>query len=91
MDETPIPCPEIILRAIIKARWIDEDTGEIKADDFIRDPARDADGLSGKYRQTDRPGGVAVQFQGLLWCLPIASTPDVCERVASMLSKQLTI
>jgi hypothetical protein len=46
VDETPLPCPEIILRAIVKARWIDEDTGEIKADAFIRDPARDADGLS---------------------------------------------
>ena len=56
MDHTPVSCPEILLRAILKAGWIDEDTGEIKADAFIRHPVRDADGISVNVaRMTDVP------------------------------------
>jgi hypothetical protein len=55
VDQTLVPCPEILLRALIKAGWVDEETGEIKADAFIRNPARDPDGLSVNIdRLTDR-------------------------------------
>jgi hypothetical protein len=46
VSNTPVPCPEILLRAITKAGWIDQDTGEIDSGAYIGDPARDLDELS---------------------------------------------
>jgi hypothetical protein len=43
---TPLPCEEIVLRALLKKNWFHEDTKRIKADAFIRDPKKDVDGLS---------------------------------------------
>jgi hypothetical protein len=43
---TPLGCEDIVLRALLKKNWFDEDTKRIKADAFIRDPKRDLDGLS---------------------------------------------
>jgi hypothetical protein len=43
---TPVPCEDIVLRALLKRQWFDQDTQRIKADAFIRDPKRDSDGLS---------------------------------------------
>jgi hypothetical protein len=43
---TPLPCEEIVLRALLKRNWCHEDTKRIKADAFIRDPRKDLDGLS---------------------------------------------
>jgi len=42
----PLPCEEIVLRALLKRNWFNEDTKRIKADAFIRDPKKDSDGLS---------------------------------------------
>ncbi|MEK7407588.1 MAG: hypothetical protein AAB225_21120 [Acidobacteriota bacterium] len=47
---TPLPCEEIVLRALLKRGWIDEESGRIKADAFILDPAKDKDGLSVNVR-----------------------------------------
>ena len=46
MTVTPLPCEEIVLRALLKRNWCHEDTRRIKADAFIRDPKKDLDGLS---------------------------------------------
>jgi hypothetical protein len=43
---TPLPCEEIVVRALLKKQWLHEDTKRIKADAFIRDPKKDPDGLS---------------------------------------------
>lgn len=42
----PLTCQEIVLRALLRKNWFHEDTLRVKADAFIRDPKRDADGLS---------------------------------------------
>lgn len=44
----PLACQEIILRALLRRGWFDEDsdTKPIKADAFILDRGRDKDGLS---------------------------------------------
>jgi hypothetical protein len=47
---TPLPCEEIVLRALLKRNWCHEDTKRIKADAFIRDPKKDLDGLSVNIR-----------------------------------------
>ncbi len=41
-----LACQEIILRALLKRGWFDEDTQRIKADAFILDRNKDQDGLS---------------------------------------------
>jgi hypothetical protein len=46
----PLPCEEIVLRALLKKSWSHEDTNHIKADAFIRDPKKDTDGLSVNIR-----------------------------------------
>ena len=46
MPFTPLRCEEIVLRALLKKGWIDDETKRIKADAFILDPAKDHDGLS---------------------------------------------
>jgi hypothetical protein len=40
-----LPCNEIVLRAVLKAGWLDE-SGKLRPDAYIRDPRRDGDGLS---------------------------------------------
>jgi hypothetical protein len=42
----PLPCEDIVLRALLKRNWFHEETKRIKADAFIRDPKKDLDGLS---------------------------------------------
>lgn len=46
MPVIPLPCEEIVLRALLKKNWIHADTARITADAFIRDPKKDSDGLS---------------------------------------------
>lgn len=45
-----LACEEVILRALRRRGWFDEDSGRIKADAFILDPVRDEDGLSVSIR-----------------------------------------
>jgi hypothetical protein len=47
---TPLPCEDIVVRALLKRNWCHEDTNRIKADAFIRDPKKDLDGLSVNIR-----------------------------------------
>jgi hypothetical protein len=47
---TPLPCEDIVVRALLKKNWCHEDTKRIKSDAFIRDPKRDLDGLSVNIR-----------------------------------------
>ncbi len=49
MPIRPLPCEEIVLRAILKAGWLHED-GRINANAFIRHPKKDQDGLSVNLR-----------------------------------------
>ena len=42
---THLLCPIIVLRAVLKATWLDE-SKRITAHAFVRDPERDPDGLS---------------------------------------------
>jgi hypothetical protein len=44
-----LPCKEIVLRAVLKGGWLDE-SGKLRPDAYIRDPKRDADGLSVNIR-----------------------------------------
>ena len=41
----PLPCQEIVLRAILKAGWLNSD-GRVNHNAFLRDPKKDSDGLS---------------------------------------------
>lgn len=43
---TPLPCEEIVLRALRRKDWFDEDTKRITPAAFLRWPGRDRDGLS---------------------------------------------
>jgi hypothetical protein len=43
---TPLHCEEIVLRALLKRGWLDDETKRIKPDAFILDPDKDKDGLS---------------------------------------------
>ena len=40
-----LPCGEIVLRAVLKGRWLDS-SGKLLPDAYIRDPKKDVDGLS---------------------------------------------
>lgn len=46
----PIPCEEILLRALRRQDWIDPDTMQVTSAAYMRDPVRDPDGLSVNQR-----------------------------------------
>ena len=43
-----LPCSEIVYRALMKKKWIDEDTGRIRPDAFFLRKHREETGLSVK-------------------------------------------
>ena len=52
MPVIPLPCEEIVLRAVLRKSWIDPETKRITATAFMRDPKKDEDGLSVNIRST---------------------------------------
>lgn len=59
---THLLCREIVLRAILKAGWLDEN-GKITASAFIRDAKRDPDGLSVNIQAlTEIEGWLSASF-----------------------------
>lgn len=60
---THLLCREIVLRAILTKRWLDENQ-RITASAFIRDPRRDPDGLSVNMQAlTDLNGWLSASFK----------------------------
>ena len=58
----PLPCEEIVLRAITKSGWLNLD-GRLNHNAFIRDPKKDSDGLSVNLRsRTDLPAWLSGVF-----------------------------
>lgn len=62
MTVIPLPCEDIVLRALLKRNWCHEDTKRIKADAFIRDPKRDLDGLSVNIHSKTEVGSWLASF-----------------------------
>lgn len=64
----PLPCNSIVYRALLRKRWIDQDTGKLKADAyFLRDSEQ---GLSVNIAETYSPEQCAKQFKN---CFGVAS------------------
>ncbi len=64
----PLPCSSIVYRALLRKRWIDLDTGRIKADAyFLRDSEQ---GLSVNIAETCSPEQCAKPFKN---CFGVAS------------------
>lgn len=43
---TPLPCAEIVLRALVNKNWFDQESKRVRPDAFILHRTRDKDGLS---------------------------------------------
>ena len=64
----PLPCNSIVYRALIRKKWIDEDSGNIKADAFFLREGES--GLSVNIAATFSPQESAARFKK---CSAIAS------------------
>ena len=64
----PLPCSSIVYRALLRKRWIDQDTGKVKADAyFLRHSEQ---GLSVNIAETCSPEQCANLFKN---CFGVAS------------------
>ena len=66
----PLPCSAIVYRALLRKRWIDQDTGKVKADAyFLREKEKNV-GLSVSIARTCSPQQCAKKFYQ---CFGVAS------------------
>lgn len=66
----PLPCNAIVYRALMKKRWIDEDTEEVLADAFLLRKDRGEIGVSVNPATTCSPQACANKFKR---CTAVAS------------------
>jgi hypothetical protein len=76
-DYLPLPCDTIVYRALSKKKWINEDTGEVLADAFVRRKDRQEIGISVNIATAITPAECASKFNR---CNAVASLHVSCVR-----------
>lgn len=66
-----LPCSSIVYRALLKKRWINEDTGDVKADAFF-------------LKEKDLPSGLSVNIAATCPPEQCAASFNKCSAVVSL-------